>query len=261
MTQPHILHALAALASLRQARAWLDDAPTAEAQPGLRRTAAPRELTARAAGRVNRLLQLERAERTVTDIPSPSHPVPIRPAVLDAQTDVHDTAVHAAWIVASALRRRPLLVVHHTARRLSGDPWAAAVLQLHAGVPWLQCDCPILEWWGGRARDAGNVHRGGCLDVVARDVAQQLAGADARARLVLGVGPAWVPLGLPCEVCGRRTVEAEVTSPDERDWIVRCGNGCWIKPIQEHPRARTIAVLKSIRRHQERTTKRERIAA
>ena len=245
----HILAAQAALASLRQVKAWLADAPTAEAQPGLRRTTPPRQLTNRTARRHDQLLQLERAERTVTDIPSTSHPTPVRPALLDAQADVLATAVDTAWIVASALRRRPLLVVHHQACSLWGDPWAAAVLQLHVGLPWLTCDC------ADDSRIANRGHRGGCLDKVAEQVGQTLDRADTRARLILGVGPSWVSLALACEDCNRRTVEAEVTSPDERDWIVRCGNGCWIRPIQNHPRARDIAVFKSIRRHQERTRK------
>lgn len=258
----HILAALAALAALTEARRWLADAPAVEAQPGLRRVAQPRELTTRAAGRADRLLVTERAERRVTDIPTTPHPVPIRPALLDAQAAVMDAAVDAAWIVASGLRRRPLLVVHHVARRTWGDPWAAAILQLRVGLPWLACDCPSAEWWGGRARDAGNVHRGGCLDKVAAEVAQLLTTADQRARTVLGIGPSWVSLALACEDCRRRTVEAEVSSPDERDWIARCGNGCWIRRVQDDPRARLAdsAVLRSIRRNYQQRQKRERAA-
>lgn len=252
-SNPHVLHAVAALASLRQARAWLLDAPTAEAQPGLRRTAAPRELTTRAAGRADRLLRTERAERTVTDIPTTSHPTPVRPALVDAQTDVHETAVYAAWIVASALRHRPLLVLHHQARRLWGDPWAAAVLQLHAGVPWLVCDCP--------PRVDGR-HRGGCLDVVARDVGGMLARAGERARRVLGVGPAWVPIpGRPCPRCGRCCIEAEVSADDEREWIARCGNGCWIATVEQAARqhgrlADLLALIRSVRRQGQKRARR-----
>lgn len=263
----HILTGLAALASLRQLRIWLTDAPAVEAQPGLRRSTAPRELTTRAARRSDRLLRTERAERRVTDIPTVAHSTPIRLDVLDAQAAVHAAVIQAAWITASGLRRQPRRTVWAVNRsgdtapawwptaRLYRDPWTAGTLHLRMTIPALQCDCTE------DSRFAIHGHRGGCLDRVAAQVAALLVGADDRARLVLGIGPAWVALGLACDTCNRRTVEAEVTSPDERDWIVRCGNGCWIGPIQEHPRARSIATLKSIRRHQERQARRERTAA
>jgi hypothetical protein len=98
-------------------------------------------------------------------------------------------------------------------------------------------------------------HHGDCGDVVARDVAQLLAGADERARLVLGVGPAWVPLpGQACPDCRRRTVEAEVSADDEREWTARCGNGCWIRPAEEVCRERSdvFALIRSVRRQYEK---------
>jgi hypothetical protein len=253
----HTLTALAALHALHDVRRWLLEAPTVEAQPGRRRTAAPRELTTRTAGRVDRLLRTERAERTVTDIPTTPPAVPVRPAILDAQQAVQDAAVDAAWIVASGLRRRQLVVLHHQARLVWRDSWAAAVLQLRVGIPCLVCDC------AHDSRFANHGHRGGCLDAVAEQVAAILGGADERARLVLGMGPSWVALAIACDQCDRRTVEAEVSSTDERDWIARCRNGCWIARVENHPKAALAdsAVLRSIRRQYAAQRRRERIAA
>lgn len=247
---PAVLSALAALSALTDARAWLAEAPVVEAQHTRRRVAPPRDMTDRAGARMDRLLSTERAERRTTDIPSTPHPVPVRPALLDAQAAADAAVVDAAWIVASGLRRHPLLVVHHFARRALGDAWRAAVLQLRIGLPALACEC-------------AGAHRGGCLDVVAEQVSRILVQADERARTVLGMGSPWVALALACDTCRRRTVEAEVSSTDERDWIARCRNGCWIHRVQDHPRAALAdeAVRRSIRRQYAAQRRRERVAA
>jgi len=257
----HILRATAALNACRQVRPWLREAPAVEAQPGLHRASAPRDMTTRRAHRVDRLIRLERAERSVRDIPSTPQPAPVRPELLDAPRDLDDAVVDAAWIVASGLRRRDLLVVHHQARALWRDPWAAAVLQLTVGLPWLACSCPMPAWWIGKARD--DPHRGGCGDRVARQVAELLERADERARTILGLGPSWVPIpGRACHTCQRRRIEAEVSNQDDREWILRCREGCWIERAVDHPEARAlIAIVKSVARHHRRHTQRGRIAS
>ncbi len=251
----HILRATAALNACRQVRPWLAEAPAVEAQPGLRRASAPRDMTTRRAARTDRLLRLERAERSVSDIPSTPQPAPVRAELLDAPRDLDQAVVDAAWIVASGLRRRDLLVIHHQARLLWRDPWAAAILQLTVGLPWLTCTCPMPAWWIGKARQ--DPHRGGCGDRVAVQVAELLELADERARTLLGMGTSWTPMpGRVCQTCHRRTIQAEVTSADERDWIAKCANGCWIRRVQDAHGARDMAVFKSIHRHQRKLTRR-----
>lgn len=250
----HILTALAALSAITDARRWLAEAPAVEAQPGRRRTpTTPRDLSNRAAVAVDRLLRTERAERRIQDIPTTPHPVPVRAGLLDAAELVDAAVTDSAWLTASALHRRPLVVVMATAYAAWEDLWAAAVLQLRIGLPWLVCAC----------RSAPRSHRADCPDRTAREVAELLTTADARARIALGMGPSWVSLAVACDDCRRRTVEAEVSSTNERDWIARCRNGCWIRPVEDDPRARLAdsAVLRSIRRQYAQQRKRERIAA
>jgi hypothetical protein len=158
---------------------------------------------------------------------------------LDAQQAVYEAVMDSAWIASSALRHRPLLVFGAAWVTVYRDAWTGACRQLRIAIPELPGD-------------------------VAAEVAGLLATADDRARLVLGVGPAWIPLpGHACPDCRRRTVEAEVSSPDERDWIARCRNGCWIRRVQDDPRARLAdsAVLRSIRRQYAAQRRREKAAA
>lgn len=247
----HRLTALAALHALIAARPWLDHLPTVEAQPGLRRATPARELTHRRSAGLDRIIRIERAERSVHDVPSAPHSTPVRAPVLDAQAQVHTAVMDSAWIASSALRRRPLLVYGQAWQVLYRDPWTAACAQLRVAIPQLECACPA----------APEHHRTGCLDRVAGEIGGLLTAADERARLVAGIGPAWTTVvGQHCDRCRRRTVEAETSSLDERHWIMRCGNGCWIRRAEDVCRDRTdlFALIRSVRRQAQ---KRSRVAA
>lgn len=250
--------ALAHLHALIDARTQLDHTAEAEAQHSPVRAAPARvDLPTRAATARDRLIRLERAGRRASDLPSIPRALPIRPALVDAQTAADRALLDAAWLTTSTLKCRPLLAYGPAWQVLAGAPWRAAAMQLQIAIPALVCACPHPRardhqphpgcWW----------HQPDCGTVVCVEVGGILAAADEQARAALGTGPAWTPIpGQPCPQCGRRTMQAETSADDERSWTVRCANGC-ITPTPAEGYARRhggtlLAVLASIRRHHRR---------
>ena len=237
MPGPHQLTALAHLAALQQAMAWLGDVRQAATQPGLpaRRPTVP--LAARAAARHDALLRQERAERARAArpiIPSGASPAPTRLDLLDADQTALATVVDAAWIAASTLRTQP--------GREYGPAWTVAHRGVWAGAcAYLTSALPDVD------------------DTTADEIGAMLTATDRHIRAIIGCGPAWIPVpGVACPACpsGPRHMQAEVSSPDERDWTIRCRDGKVIDRIQtfarQHAKVDLVAVLASITRHHRR---------
>lgn len=264
--QRHQLAALAALRALREAWAWLPEVEDAATIPGQQRRAAvqTQQVIARRGTQYAAELAERHEDRSIT--PAAAHPMPIRPALVDARAAAYEALVDAAWIVASALHRRPT----HWAVTPAGDAspvwwprtrlfwpsWDAAGVHLQLALPSLTCDrtCPRASaghrphpgcWWHREA---------GCAEALAEEVAGQLTRADEHLREVLGAGPAWIRLPYQvCPKCRRRSIEAEVSSLAERDWSIRCEHGCLMSTVEDYGRryhklADLLALIRSVRR-------------
>lgn len=241
-TVDHHAAALATLHALVDAYALLPDAIDAATIPGQSRRAAPQTARAIAAAGTQYAAELaeRRANRRIT--PAGSHPAPIPPALLDAQAVAHQAVTDSAWIAASALRRRPLLVYGAAWDLVLGAPWRARTTYLAIAIPWTSV-------------------------AVAREIHGHLTRADRHLRHVLGLGDAWHRLpGAACPTCDLRTVEAECSAEDERAWTIRCAHGCWVTSVEEYGRKHgrlgdLLALIRSVRRQMTKRDRRERAAA
>lgn len=202
---PNILGAYATLRSIRQAMRYVPDAlePVREyrSEQAPTRNATARRLAAA------KLLKAERADRTYLTQQglAPDVPVsaPTNLAVVAAADAAQDTAVDCAWIVASHLRLRPLLVYGLAWQYPYHSIWDAATGYLRTGLAFV-------------------------TPGVAAEVEQALHHADTILRTAMGVGSDRLPVHATCPACGWRRLTAEVSSPERAHWTVTC----------EHPTCR-----------------------
>jgi hypothetical protein len=192
---PNHLAARASLNRLREAWLWL--AGMAEPGPTVR-VVQPR--TPAQLAREARLVRAERADRLQIlqsgMVLTGRTPAPVRQAILDAKVIALSTIADQSWIVSSALRNRPMLAF---------SQWGANDNQrFSAAWHYLRITLPLVE-----------------VDL-AGEVGVALDHADRLARAAAGVGPDRRRVLAECPCCGRRSLEAEVSSPDHSEWTVRC---------------------------------------
>ena len=217
MIHPYVLRARAALWALRDAlnavpEAIRDEAitrvpigPPSSGQPRYARGP-------RSNARLSALLHDERADRVTNQRAGIQQigvtSAPVRAELLDlarrAPVLVDELTTDAAWIIASSLRRRPLLVYGHA--------WTLAARLLvdeHPAIAYLRVALPYAP------------------PAVARDVLAVLDNeADtAWSTLRLDRPHTQVPDNPPCPACGTRMLRIETSGP-RADWVVTCGAGC-----------------------------------
>lgn len=161
-------------------------------------------------GQQHRQAREERADRHAIlasgRIPTGPVSAPLRVAILDAQVLTLGTVCDAAWACSSALRCRLPVGSHGP------------------GLTWQ-------PYGDDQERFAGAA---GYLAIALRHVtprlgeqlADQLAQVDQLARNVAGVGQDRRPLKAECPACGRRSLEADVSSQDQAEWTVACRRDC-----------------------------------
>lgn len=204
-THPNVLHAHAAGHSLRRALRDLAEVRDAETIPRPADRTGPTPRRAQAAlARIAQAADDDRAARWETvaaggrpDTPSP---MPVRPALLDAQRTADVDVDTAFWITASATRAHPLLR-HDPTWDVVGAGRLGYVL---AALP-------------------------GCDPGTAYAVAGLLRHADRAVRRAAGLGdPEAIPVpGNPaCPSCSTRMLRIQTSSTRTGDWTVVCGAGC-----------------------------------
>ena len=217
MIHPYFLRARAALWALTDALGAVSEAVQSEAitrVPLGPPSATPRTEARRgprSSARLAALLHDERADRIANER-NGIHQIgatsaPVRAELLDlarrAPVLVDEVSTDAAWIVASSLRRRPLLVYGHAwlvAGRLVDEHPAVAYLRValaHAPRPVVEEVLAMLD------REA--------------DVAWSTL------RLVRPHMP--MPGNPPCPCCDQRMLRVETSGP-RASWAVTCGTGC-----------------------------------
>jgi hypothetical protein len=209
MTHPLTLHALTALWALQSARGAIDGVIRDEA---VQRTpiGPPAGTQTRSSGSLatfGQLLHQERLDRVqaqqqgITQIGA--SPAPVRAELLDAERVALEAVVDAAWLVASALRRRPLLVYGAAWALWRADEWSRATAYLRLALP----HCP----------PAG-----------ARDALEVLDSADAAVRSAtrLDRPRRLVPGNPPCPRCHQRMLRIETSAPRRSDRVVVCTARC-----------------------------------
>ena len=209
MTHPHVLTAQTALWALTDALSAIPGVIRAEAttrakvgprQPSPRR--GPRSLK-----RLSALIHDERAERIVTTRsggqPDVAMPAPVRAELLDAPRVAEEALTDSAWIIASSLRHRPLLVYGRVWRLLATREMPAPAGYLRIALPH-------------------------AAPTIAREVAGILNAADLRVRTATHMPRplAMLPGNPACPGCGQRMLRVETTAPDRTLWAVVCAARC-----------------------------------
>lgn len=191
---------------------------------------------------VDALLRVEKVDQKAGAVPSSTRALPVRAALVDAAALADRAVIDAAWLVSSSLYRRPFLVYGLAWQVVYRRPWAAACAHLSVALPHTP-------------------------DATAAEVGQLLGHADRVARLAAGLDPPWTPLpGVGCAGCLRRTLEAQLSPDSEREWIIRCKDGCiGTQLLETYGRAHgrlgdLLALVRSVRRQMQKR-ERGRIAA
>lgn len=202
MTDPRVLHALAALWSLQRARAYLaehrETIVIRRPQLGPARTR-PRSLAQLAAH--DTLLRTERPDRyALAGAKMATGPAPVAPGLLDLDLDIRQVLVDVHELLAH---------VHRTHRLMSHSPhW-----DLHAGRwTWLVAACSTAP------------------PGVAQEIRALVEPVDGRARAIAGVGPdrASHPDNPRCPACRCRLVRVQTSAPDPHHWTAICTTPtCW----------------------------------
>jgi hypothetical protein len=210
VTSPWVLQARTALWAVHQAVGLVPEAIRDEAvtrvETGPPAVAPRRTRTALAAMGV--LLRQERWDREhgqapAGTAPGGASPAPVRAELLDAPALAMDAVVDAAWILASHLRRRPLLVYGYAWRHASqSSEWGAAHLYLRTAMQF-------------------------AAPAVAGEICGLLEGADCAVRSALRIARdrRQVPGNPPCPCCGQRLLRID-TAPPRPEWTVTCTAGC-----------------------------------
>jgi hypothetical protein len=214
--------ALVSVGRIREAWPWLALA----AIPGPVRHV-ERHLTDRARAALNRLVHAERGERVLLArhglTPALQTPDVARIDPLDARTEILSTLTDTAWLVTSSLHRttrRPYRPAGDTA-----DAKAVTALDYLAGALEHVTSLPTAE-----------------------TAVRLLDQADHRARAAAGVGSDRRMLKAECPACGRRSLHADVGSPNYREWAITCtrpdcrcsGVGCPCNRPNRYPGTRHV---------------------
>lgn len=189
--------AVVAVGRLRESWPWLGDL----VEPGrARRT--QHHLTDTGRALLNRLVLAERSERALLAQqglkPSGASGAPVNVAAVDAMVTIQGILDDTAWRVTSALRLRDGMGYRQVGR--TGDQRVTAALD------YLAVMLPHVD-------DIGTV----------TDASIRLAAADRLARRVAGVDSDRRHLATACPACGRRSLYAEIGSPNHQEWAVLCG--------------------------------------
>jgi len=211
VTHPNVLHAQTALHALADALGMVDEAIRDEAITRVRvgpPSAAPRR-GPRSIARLSALIHSERCDR-VTNARAGIHQIgstcaPVRAELLDlahrAPGLLAEVATDAAWIIASSLRRRPLLVYGHA--------WRIVAAGEHPAVGYLRVALPCAP------------------SAVAQEALAILDGAADHAWSVLRLDRPHMPMpgNPPCPCCDQRMLRVETSGP-RNSWAVTCGARC-----------------------------------
>lgn len=215
MIHPHVLTLTSAAWALRDALSAISEAIESEAITRVRvgpPSAAPRPRRGpRSNARLSALIHAEHADRITNERHGISQVgatrAPVRAELLDlarrGATLVDELATDAAWIVASSLRRRPLLV-YGAAWTITARPTGE-----HPAVAYLRVALPYAP------------------PEVADEVLGQLDREADHAWSVLRLDRphTLVPGNPPCPCCDQRMLRVETSGPRDT-WVITCGARC-----------------------------------
>lgn len=201
---------------LRTAWGWIADST----MPGRRRPV-HRDLSAAARANLNRLAAAERADRHATlrsgAIPTGTTPAPTNVAALDARTAIIEELTDLCWHASSATRQTFWYSFRPYGR---SDAQRALV---------------CLDYLTATA--------GTLPDTDVADIDSRLSSLVGYAHTHAGDRPPRTRISGECPACGRRSLEADVASPDYREWTILCvrracrcdGRECACGLPQRHP--------------------------